>query len=260
MKKIMMFLSNKVSYNSERTKRKNIRASVLVAIMIITASMLVTVGMIKMGDAKDDMDIEIVEAINEEQSFADNGLVTEMALSIMEVPVERMVQEIKSRYMVDNAELVSIEVGTEEISLLTHSNQVLIEATPILHTEKDYTSMLKIVEAEATNEDMTGKIMVANVVLNRVDSSGFPDSIYDVIHEESGGVYQFSPIKDGRYESVTITDSTREAVTRAFNGEDFSNGALFFVARSLASDNAVSWFDNHLRKVAEHGVHDFFAY
>ena len=124
-------------------------------------------------------------------------------------------------------------------------------------SSKDYESLLRIVEAEATGEDIIGKILVANVVLNRVKCSNFPNSIYDVIHDRSGGV-QFSPTADGRYYSVPITDDTRLAVERALSGEDFSDGALFFVARALASPRAVSWFDNNLTRVKQHGVHEFY--
>lgn len=154
-----------------------------------------------------------------------------------------------------------IQVQVEEVVLVTKSNShsELEEADPLL-TEKDYTALLNIVEAEATGEDMIGKIMIANVVLNRVESGRFPDTIFDVIHQQLNGSYQFSPLYDGRYYTVTVTDSTIEAVERAMAGEDYSNGALFFVARSLASENAVSWFDRNLEKVATHGVHEFYNY
>jgi N-acetylmuramoyl-L-alanine amidase len=123
---------------------------------------------------------------------------------------------------------------------------------------KDYEAITRIVEAEATNEDLIGKILIANVVLNRVKSSNFPNNIYDVVHQKIKGKAQFSPIDDGRYYKLKVTNSTKKAVESAFNGEDYSQGSLFFVARSLASSKAVSWFDNNLTKVLKHGVHEFF--
>lgn len=131
----------------------------------------------------------------------------------------------------------------------------------VIYTEEDYNALVNIVEAEATGEDVKGKILVANVVLNRVKSDRFPDTIYDVVYQEnSNGRAQFSPIDDGRMGTLPIQDSTYEAVERALKGEDYSNGALFFVARSLSSAKAVSWFDNNLQKVTEHGVHEFYSY
>ena len=150
---------------------------------------------------------------------------------------------------------------TSEVVLSTASNQTSsLNTNQSTYSQEDYMALVRIVEAEATSEDIIGKIMVANVVLNRVDSERFPDSIYNVVHQKINDRAQFSPIDDGRYETVTITDSSYEAVDRAINGEDYSNDALFFVARSIASEKAVSWFDNALNKVAEHGVHEFYTY
>lgn len=142
----------------------------------------------------------------------------------------------------------------------TASNNVLDQAKSTIYTEDDYMALVRIVEAEATGEDIIGKIMVANVVLNRVNSRDFPNSINDVIFERYNGAAQFSPVDDGRLYTVSLTESSYEAVERALEGEDYSNGATFFVARELASPSAVSWFDNNLTKVAQHGVHEFFSY
>ncbi|HAU86474.1 MAG TPA: hypothetical protein DCW90_13560, partial [Lachnospiraceae bacterium] len=70
-------------------------------------------------------------------------------------------------------------------------------------TEKNI--LMRIVEAEATGEDITGKMLVANVVLNRVNNSSFPDTVEGVVFQKNGSVYQFSPIKDGRYYKVEIS-------------------------------------------------------
>lgn len=123
--------------------------------------------------------------------------------------------------------------------------------------KKDYEALLKIVEAEATGEDIKGKLLVANVVLNRVESKKFPNTIYDVVHDKKGGV-QFSPISDGRYYKVNITESTKKAVEKALKGEDHSDGALYFVARAYASKKSVRWFDRALHKVAKYGSHEFY--
>ncbi|SES80064.1 cell wall hydrolase [[Clostridium] polysaccharolyticum] len=122
--------------------------------------------------------------------------------------------------------------------------------------EKDI--LLRIVEAEATGEDITGKMLVANVVLNRVKSTHFPDSVEGVVFQRSGSVYQFSPIKDRRYYQVSISDETKEAVDRVLGGEDKSEGALYFMSRSRAVASSVTWFDRALTKVFQHGTHEFY--
>ena len=122
---------------------------------------------------------------------------------------------------------------------------------------QDYYTLLQIVEAEATGGDVYSKMLVANVVLNRTKDSHFPDTIYDVVWQRLGGVAQFSPTADGRIYSCTITKSTVEAVERVLNGEDHSQGALFFVARSSANSKNLKWFDAALVKLFEYGGHEY---
>lgn len=82
----------------------------------------------------------------------------------------------------------------------------------------------RIVEAEATGQDIECKINVANVIFNRVESDSFPNTIEEVVFQKS----QFSPISDGRYYSVKITKDTIKACKKAFLEKDTTNGALYF--------------------------------
>ncbi len=131
--------------------------------------------------------------------------------------------------------------------------------TPLLITEEDKEVLLRIVEAEATCEDIKGRMLVANVILNRVVSKKFPDSIAEVVFQNNGVTYQFAPIKDGRYWTVEVSDETREAVERVLAGEDYSQGALYFAARRMANQKAMRWFDTSLKYLFRHGVHEFFT-
>ncbi len=124
----------------------------------------------------------------------------------------------------------------------------------------DYYTLLQIVEAEATGGDIPSKLLVANVVLNRMKDSHFPDTIYDVVWQTVDGSPQFSPTADGRISSCTITQSTVDAVDLALKGEDNSQGALFFVARDSASPGNVQWFDTSLVKLFEYGGHEYYTF
>ena len=79
----------------------------------------------------------------------------------------------------------------------------------------DYEALLRIVEAEAGCEDENGKLLVANVVLNRVKSDKFPDTIEEVILQQENGTTQFSPVANGKFYSVEISDETVDVVNRA---------------------------------------------
>lgn len=125
-------------------------------------------------------------------------------------------------------------------------------------SDKDYENLLSIVEAEAGGEDLEGRIMVANVILNRVSNDEFPNDVTSVIWERSGGSPQFSPTADGRIYTVTVTDTTREAVNRAIDGEDLSQGALYFIAKNQADQDNIKWFEKNLTFLFQHGQHSFY--
>ena len=123
-------------------------------------------------------------------------------------------------------------------------------------TEDDYQVLIRIVEAEAGGEDITGKMLVANVIMNRVQSGRFPDTVTEVVYQKNAnGKAQFSPTVNGRIDSVRVSQETVDAVERVLGGEDSSNGALYF--RSVRSNG--TWHDNALRRVVEHGNHIFYT-
>lgn len=136
--------------------------------------------------------------------------------------------------------------------------EVLEQTMKYQLSDKDQEALLRIVEAEAGGEDQDGKLLVANVVLNRVNSELFPNSVVEVVMQREQGIAQFSPTVDGRYQSVKVSDDTREAVERALYGEDISQGALYFCAREKADSEKLQWFDRKLNRLFAYGNHEFF--
>lgn len=127
-------------------------------------------------------------------------------------------------------------------------------------TDQDYETLLRIVEAESGTEEVKGRIMVANVIFNRMAHEEFPNTVQEVVWENVGGSPQFSPTADGRIYTVTVSEETREAVNRAIDGEDYSQGALFFMEEAYSDNQNVAWFKNELKFLFEYGVHDFYTY
>lgn len=122
-------------------------------------------------------------------------------------------------------------------------------------TDEDYNNLVRIVEAESTGGDLKAKILVANVVINRVKSAVFPNSVTEVVFQGNG--QQFSPIADGRFYRVAVRESTVEAVNRALEGEDYSQGATYFA--SHRSSGAGTWHGTCLKRLFEYGGHVFFT-
>lgn len=131
---------------------------------------------------------------------------------------------------------------------------MMIPKSSMRYTDADYQVLLRIVQAEAGICDTKGKILVANVILNRVRSGKFPNNITDVVYESS----QFSPVSNGSINRVKISQQTIDCVDRALTGEDYSNGALFFMYRGGSLSRSVSWFDRKLTFLFKHENHEFF--
>lgn len=110
--------------------------------------------------------------------------------------------------------------------------------------------LAKIAMAEAEGEDVEGKAFVMLVVLNRVWTDEFPDTIHDVIYQKS----QFSPMADGRFDRVEPNEECYEALEMVMLGWDKSNGALYFESEKSA-DN---WHSRHLEYLFTHGGHRFY--
>lgn len=149
--------------------------------------------------------------------------------------------------------------GADNVELLTDKS-IGISEEHLAMSDEDYHTLLQIVEAEAGGEDIKGRILVANVIFNRVKHPEFPSTITEVVWQNEAGSIQFSPTADGRIHTVTVSEGTREAVNRAIDGEDYSQGALFFVEEAYADQDNVAWFKKDLKFLFEHGVHDFYTY
>ncbi|RKQ34324.1 LysM peptidoglycan-binding domain-containing protein [Oceanobacillus halophilus] len=94
--------------------------------------------------------------------------------------------------------------------------------------QEDLEWLAKMIYSEGRGESLEGQIAVGAVIMNRVKSPLFPNKVKDVLFEKSYGYYQFTPAETGAINSATPNAQNREAARRAMNGEDPTNGALFF--------------------------------
>ena len=118
-------------------------------------------------------------------------------------------------------------------------------------TKEDLDLMAKIVYAESKGEPYEGKIAVASVILNRVLSSGFPNSIKEVVLQPQA----FSCVVNGEI-NVTPTEECYNAVYDAIEGNDPTNEALFFYNPAIAT---CSWMKGVEKKDSKTiGQHLFF--
>lgn len=177
-----------------------------------------------------------------------------------EMQTEDIVESLYAGTELDEVHLVMGTINQnenkEEESTEAVVEEEIVPQPVISYSEEDYNNFLRIVEAEATGGDVLSKMIVANVIINRVKHPYFPNTITEVVFQGNGE--QFSPVADGRFYTVTVTDSTIEAVNRALMGEDYSQGALFFAAVYCVTPDC--WHINNLTRLFEYGGHIYFTF
>lgn len=109
-----------------------------------------------------------------------------------------------------------------------------IPYSSISQSDKDL--MARLVSAEAKGEPYAGKVAVATVILNRVDSSKFPNTIKEVIYQIDSGYYAFTPVQNGTI-NQTADALSKKAVEEAIAFRGQGNGSLYFYNPNTASSN-----------------------
>ena len=143
--------------------------------------------------------------------------------------------------------------------LLKEQRDYLLHAQLITKINLEKKILEKPVFIPGTSHQITTRERaVLERILNRVRSKEFPDSIEKVVFQRENGKVQFSPTADGRYDAVHVTKSSRESVKRALEGEDYSEGALYFVEKTMANPRNVSWFENNLTMLFTYEGHSFY--
>lgn len=99
----------------------------------------------------------------------------------------------------------------------------------------DVNLLAKLIYGEARGEPYTGQVAVGAVVMNRVRSSSFPNTIAGVIYQSGA----FDVVRDGQI-NLTPDSNAKKAAQDAINGWDPSYGAIYYFNPSTAT-NAWIW-------------------
>ena len=258
-----------------RSKEMNTANSLKGFVKSATALAICGLLVVSVAAAVDDGAVGADVSGNAEENPSDDGSAPGRYLAVQNVDIEQ-VQSVLSNYELEETieewvdtvtgneqaategPAAELKMETEQPTATTEENvyQTVAESKYIIDfSEEDYEVLCRIVEAEAGDQDDKGRILVANVILNRVRDAQFPDNITDVVFQKSKKTYQFSPTRPGgRYYTVEVSDLTVECVERALKGEDYSEGALYFAMKTSSK----SWFNRCLEFLFKHGDHYFY--
>ena len=162
----------------------------------------------------------------------------------MYVPILPMTKALNSK-VVWRDDVKAFYVSNGDTRLLKNASQV--------YRDDEVYWLARIISAEARGESMEGKIAVGNVVLNRVRSSSYPNTIYGVIFDKKYGV-QFSPVSNGTIYQTPTADSII-AAKMCLEGYSLSSDILYFVNPQKAPN---SWIAQNRTYTFTIGNHAFF--
>jgi N-acetylmuramoyl-L-alanine amidase len=172
-------------------------------------------------------------------SFSPNVL---MSNGRMYVPASALTKALGVEIKTQTGSTVSVVGGYKP---LTHASK--------FYREDEVYWLARIITAESAGESLIGQIAVGDVILNRVKSNLYPNTIYGVIFDRKYGV-QFSPVLDGRiYNTPTYTATLAAKI--CLEGTSLSENAMFFLNPRTAESN---WIVKSREYAYTIGGHDFY--
>lgn len=167
---------------------------------------------------------------------------------------ENIIEELEDNIETPVEVTRGVATSRSGLSAPREEAKIYYEEISIELTEEEMEIFERIVEAEVTTNNYEGKLAVANVILNRIESSKFPNTMKEVIFAKR----QFSPVSDGRYYKVKVTDLTKEVIEDALNGYRIvGRDALYFCTPTAPGKG---WFETDLRKIDYIEPHNFYGY
>jgi len=113
-------------------------------------------------------------------------------------------------------------------------------------SQSDIRLMAHAVYGEARGEPYEGQVAVAAVILNRIESELFPNTVAGVIYQPGA----FTAVADGQI-NLTPNETAYKAVRDALNGWDPSGGALYYFNPSTATSSWI-WSRPQLKRIGKH--------
>lgn len=142
------------------------------------------------------------------------------------------------------------ELSTPGASLMDGSGLYYLDCC----SDTEFYWLVHVIAAEAGNQPLEGQLGVGNVVMNRVKSELFPNSIREVVFQSDGGA-AFSPVESGEIHMVS-DELSLIAAYLVLEGYNNVGESLFFVNPTVGNS---SWVTANRTFVVRIGDHDFYA-
>lgn len=223
----------------------NRKTKILLSVMIVSLSALVVP---LKGQGKNlETEPVVVQAIVKSTGINTENFIEEQPVTI-NFEIDKAIEEM-------NQKMMEIESITDKKEWFVAYKNIVDEYSYIIDppetiydcfTEEELDLLFHVVQAEIGDEySFAQKVNVSSVIFNRLEHERFPNTLSEIL------VYdQFSPISDGRYKEVEVSEDTILACEYAFQIEDTTGGCLFF-----DSNNTLNY-----QFVFNDSAHNFYKY
>ena len=177
--------------------------------------------------------ILILKHSNTEQKVEEQNVIRQFPVIMCDSYHTTIVKQQVTMYLQEKARQELIESAQKEMNDITylkvtdkqkylHEYKAIVEKyievidppeyLSTVFTEEEIEAFAKLVEAEATGGSFSEKANVSSVIINRLESEDYPDTLLEVIYQKSGKVAQFSPTIDGRLNKAEPNQDTYDAL------------------------------------------------
>lgn len=183
-------------------------------------------------DEKDALDVLREEALKKKEEISGMVKETSASMAAYEDQIsekEKELLEYERQLKESENDIATLQAKLEEEMKLTQQAAAagFTDLSDVAFAAGDIDLLAAIIECEAGGEPYTGKVAVGNVVMNRVKSAVFPNTVLEVIYQNR----QFSPVGSGRFAIVLSRGANAEcyqAAQDAMAGAAPVGNCLFF--------------------------------
>jgi len=145
--------------------------------------------------------------------------------------------QVKNLDLIYVGQEIHIDIDKKSRPAVASRGERISTSSKVNISEAEIDLLARIVRAEAQSEPFEGKVAVASVVLNRVDSPKFPNTIRDVIYQRG----QFQPVSNGEINKPADKESRRAVYAALSDMRKIAKDSLFFYNPDVASNR---WLDS----------------
>ncbi|WP_203361875.1 spore cortex-lytic enzyme [Bacillus sp. REN10] len=162
------------------------------------------------------------------------------------LPVDGLVGQTTKNKLIKASKYNKSYVKNQSSSRKSYNNKAAATSVPGGFSQNEIRLMANAVHGEARGEPYEGQVAVAAVILNRVASQNFPNTVSGVIFEPRA----FTAVADGQI-WLTPNETSKRAVIDALNGWDPTNNALYYFNPNTATSKWI-WTRPQIKRIGKH--------